>query len=379
MNRLTLVTAIVCAGATTFSTAQPDRYRTRQHVAPSQDDFGIYGVNPEVIIISGGTFVAHNRIVSNNTPATTLDEFIAASYGTLLNKMTDFRDDNLHWTQAQAEAFDGIVIMDIEGEPNLVNIAGFNLDPTSAYFNTLVAAYQLRTSVTAEIFPNATLGIWGVGAAPNNGFTSPDRVDIWREFATRHTFDDITYAVPPMYARWCDDDVSQPGTGGLTDLATRYEDIAHNTLDQLDDVFDGLTYLETSAPVPALIPLPAVTGRIYNHLSTCHETLLTDFDPGYANTLIPQLEVLETRGSDVLFWNNGFASNDAERYAYSLFYCRGNQRYADSVLNQHDYTDFLTHYSEMDPLADVNRDGSITALDLQTFLGYLSDPSLCPE
>ncbi|MBX3323414.1 MAG: hypothetical protein KF757_10520 [Phycisphaeraceae bacterium] len=393
----------------------------------TEENMEMYGVvRTDSFLFGGSVYVAgtpSNNVYNLDTFLTRTEEIltwrmnnqIAERFPNHYQQAVDPRS-GLTYFFVPAERFNGLVIMDIEGENLVVHPdkllnhylhTNWNGLTGHALVNRMMEQYGLCAMVTKRALPGASVGLFGIVTSRRNGTSSEEyvrKVNFFKQKAAapENWLRDVDYLCPTMWSAWApmDEIVSCQASGNtIRDCAARYYgaiDVAIGAFTRgplIDytgcngnpaDPYSGCANV---TPNLWLDPDPVrdVTGRAFkicllltvqvrNQASCAHERFLVepDVDPGLHSTL----RVFTAYLNDLVFVQNSYL---VDCYA---FWTPGDIPFGPTRLTMNalpfpllgDYTGdgrvdaaddlvFQQSFEVRHPRADLNADGVVDRID----------------
>lgn len=280
---LAVVSSAAAAGTSDGLLQNSQPHMASQNTFFTDADVTPYGVQADVVSISGGFFLAHKD--------DSLGDFLAATQADVEQRLGTYKA--LHPEVDPNTA--GIIVMDIEGPFHPKDLHTYSESNQDA----IVDAFQVRIAAARNVFPNAELAIWGT-LVPDPQGREDNAVYLARlaaliEAGEEGLYDDLDYLTPVVYLRFgCDDEINGPC------------DPRWDTIDEFTQMaVDGSSQLKKSngASVPLL---PFFAFKIFNSNSLFSGELIANLgvpDPLQA-TIGMQIDILANNGvTDVGFWS----------------------------------------------------------------------------
>lgn len=374
-----------------------DRYDQRfftEQDDPMDPRYQQYGLRTDMLVITASYLSAR--------PTQSWVDFAAVPYSQIRRTLNHYRQDRLGWNYADARAFTGVIVLDIEGEampPNWINIRDQCLpwDPELRAFRWFLEGWRNRIFAVKEVFPNAKIGVWNPILPPANGNAPKafrDEAMFVAVCAKKwRVFNQVDYLCPRLYPAWGTADFN----GDLAEVRARYRRYARNIL-----LYARWIKRSNDTPIDLL---PVYTLRVSNRCDrgtpglTCslqHRRYLIDpsVDPTLHHTLrVSITELLDpriavsaqnpTRMADpvagIAFWVGDEAATAAEMASdgltldqfWSTLFCRGDFD-ADGALTAFDLNIYTELYTDGDVRADLDDDGDIDNNDLLAMVNTIA-------
>ncbi len=325
-----------------------------------------YGVRRDALLINGWRFGAGFGYTYEDF-ITFPEEMVQEYLFGVLNR--------LEWSVATAHNFEGVVILDIEGEVNghLIHNYGPDPDLQPAAFRQLAEAIQMRVRVAKSLFPNAEIGYWQLGFVTGNAVPFAGNIEYLQRLAALGAYDGIDYAVPQHYPIGC------PGAaycnGTEVSIAQRYAEralavvlTARSIRDSQGNQFKVMPILQGKLLGQGGCPDNPDLGCIGE------EVLFVDgadgAEPALNDTLGVQMTVFRLAGVEaVCFWEPGIFPPATPEAYFEALYNLGDYT-ADCEVDATDLIQFIGHFAQEDSAADIVPPAGIP--DFSDLLAFLA-------
>ena len=362
-----MLALVLCTRPANASTSEPRRYLATMEGfsdAPVEQ----FGVRRDAVILNGWRFGGGLGYTYEDFITLTEDLCIEYVYHVL---------NRLEWSIATANAFQGVVILDIEGEVNGHLIHNFGPDPElqPEAFRELAEAIAMRVRVAKQLFPNAEIGYWQLGYVTGNGIPFEGNIEYLQGLAALGAYDQVDYAVTQQYPIGC------PGAsycnGVEFSIAERYAQRALGAVLTARSITDSQGRPFKVMPILQGMLL-GQGGCPSNPDLGCvgEEVLFVDGaehgEPALNDTLGVQMTVFRLLGVEaVAFWEPGIFPPATPEAYFDALYKLGDYT-ADCAVDISDLIHFLDLYANEDPGADLTAPFGVPDLtDLLAFLGLV--------